>query len=126
MKKSTYGERIRELRLQRDISLRQFCLALGRDASNWSKVERGILPPPREESFYTALAIELKVEPDSDEINELRDLAAMETGSLPADIMNDSEMLGLLPVFFRTLRNGKPTIEELDMAMKIVKSAFER
>lgn len=125
MKPTTYGERIRELRLQADISLRQFCVAMDVDASNWSKVERGILPPPREESFYATLATVLNLVQGSEEMNELRDRAAMETGTLPADIKDDPEMLGLLPVFFRTLRNDKPTMEELEKAMKIVKSAYE-
>jgi hypothetical protein len=42
-----FGEFIKILRLDRDIGIREFCRQLSIDASNWSKVERGILPTPQ-------------------------------------------------------------------------------
>ena len=42
-----FGEFVRDRRLARDLTLRDFCRRIGEDPSNWSKVERGILPPPQ-------------------------------------------------------------------------------
>jgi transcriptional regulator with XRE-family HTH domain len=46
----TFGEKIKELRLRKDLGLREFCLMFSLDASNWSKIERGRIKPllPRE------------------------------------------------------------------------------
>ena len=40
------GKTLKELRLKRDLSLREICRKSGYDPSNWSKVERGLMPPP--------------------------------------------------------------------------------
>lgn len=44
-----YGEFIKELRVKKEISLREFCKQIEMDASNWSKTERGLLAPPQDE-----------------------------------------------------------------------------
>ena len=42
-----FGEFVRQLRIDREISLRQCCLDLEVDPSNWSKLERGLATPPK-------------------------------------------------------------------------------
>ena len=39
------------------------------------------------------------------------------------DILDKKEMLQLMPAFFRTIRNKKPTKEELDTLMNLIKNA---
>jgi ribosome-binding protein aMBF1 (putative translation factor) len=46
-KNEMFGEFIKERRVAKGISLREFCKRMETDASNWSKVERGLLAPPR-------------------------------------------------------------------------------
>jgi transcriptional regulator with XRE-family HTH domain len=51
-----FGEYLKGKRLEKDLTLRDFCRSAGEDPSNWSKVERGILPPPTDEARLTNIA----------------------------------------------------------------------
>ena len=51
------------------------------------------------------------------------DLAAAHQGIVPADIMEDAELVKALPVFFRTLRGQKPTAEELRRIAEKIRKA---
>ena len=51
-----FGEFVRQIRERRRLGLREFCLEHGHDSSNWSKVERGVLPPPRDEEILRTWA----------------------------------------------------------------------
>lgn len=52
-----YGEFIKELRAKKEISLREFCKQVEMDASNWSKIERGVLAPPQDEEKLKKLPV---------------------------------------------------------------------
>jgi transcriptional regulator with XRE-family HTH domain len=54
--KPKFGAYIKEKRLRQEITLREFCRALGIDASNWSKVERGLLQPPKDNDLLTKIS----------------------------------------------------------------------
>ncbi len=110
---SMFGELIRQHRLSRDLSLREFCIALEFDASHWSKIERGILPPPKSEAILRKIADLLEFKEGSQEWFELHDYAALGAGRVPSDILTDAELAAYLPLVFRTVRNSKPTAEEL-------------
>lgn len=115
-----FGEFIKTLRLEKNIGLREFCRRLSVDASNWSKVERGLLPPPQDDEKLNQIAQLLGLEKNSDAYSELRDKAAIDAGIIPKDILSDQETLNALPMFFRTVRSEKPTQEELEeLIMKI-------
>jgi len=118
-----FGEYVRGIRLQKRIGLREFCLKSGRDASNWSKLERGVLPPPQDQDSLEAIAGDLGLKRGSPEWYKLFDLAAAERGRLPADIMEDEKLLESLPAFFRTLRGQKPTGEELAKVVELIRPA---
>jgi transcriptional regulator with XRE-family HTH domain len=45
-KETKFGSIIREARIRKELHLRDFWQLTGKDPSNWSKVERGVLPPP--------------------------------------------------------------------------------
>jgi len=89
------------------------------DASNWSKIERGILPPPKSKEVLTEIAESLNMSKGSESYNTLFDLAAI--SHIPTHLLTDQSVLEKLPVFFRTLRGAKPTREELEKILKIVK-----
>ena len=109
-----FGEFIKSMRIEKDIGLREFCRRLSIDASNWSKVERGILPPPQHKDKLDQIAEVLNIEKDSELYNELTDKAPIDSGIIPKDILSDQETLNALPMFFRTVRSEKPTPEELE------------
>ena len=116
-----FGEFIKERRIARGITLRKFCLTLDLDASNWSKVERGLLFPPQDENKLRRIAEILNIDEGSDEWQEMTDLSRLGAQMLPDDIASDKRIVNALPLFFRTVRSDKPTAEELDRLIELIK-----
>jgi transcriptional regulator with XRE-family HTH domain len=114
-----FGAYIKECRINKGITLREFCRINNLDPSNWSKIERGLLPPPKSKEVLGELAKSLEIDQNSEAWNTLFDLAAI--SHIPPDLIADQAILEKLPVFFRTLRGDKPTREELEKVLKIVK-----
>ena len=117
-----FGQFIKEERLEKGIGLREFCRRLGLDASNWSKVERGILPPPKDERKLKEIATVLGIHSDSEKWQTLKDQASIDAGIIPKDLLSDEDVLKALPMFFRTVRSEKPTPEELDKLIEKIRS----
>lgn len=116
-----FGEFVKERRIARDISLRKFCQSIDYDASNWSKVERGLLPPPQEEEKLTSIAEMLGIKKHTDEWQEMKDLARVSANKIPDDISSDKKMMNALPLFFRTVRSEKPSEEDLEKLLALLK-----
>jgi transcriptional regulator with XRE-family HTH domain len=116
-----YGDFIKEIRAKKEMSLREFCKQVEIDASNWSKIERGILAPPQDEEKLKKIARVLSIKIGSDTWKEMKDLANIDAGIIPEDIRSDEEVLKALPMFFRTVRSDKPTAEELDKLINMIK-----
>jgi len=119
-----FGQYLRALRLQRGIGLREFCLRLGADASNYSKLERGLLNPP-EEARVADIESALGLEHKSDESRELRRLAALGRGMIPTAVLSDMELAGKLPLLFRTLEGDAVDEEKLDEVVAMIRKAWQ-
>lgn len=119
--KQSFANFIREKRIASGFTLREFCRCTGFDASNWSKVERGLLTPPQSKNILESIASVLKLETGSQDYKEMLDLAALST--IPGELI-ESEILEQLPVFFRTVRGEKPTEEELKTLIDKIRSAW--
>ncbi len=116
-----FGKLVKKLRSEQRLGLREFCIAVDCDPSNWSKVERGILPPPQDETFLNRIAVILKLSENSKERHLLFDYAAIDAGKIPQYVLDDAELVKRLPVFFRTATGKKPTTEELERLAEILK-----
>ncbi|MEJ2673009.1 MAG: helix-turn-helix transcriptional regulator [Deltaproteobacteria bacterium] len=116
-----FGKFIKERRIKKGLTLREFCKLIEVDASNWSKIERGLLAPPRSEYKLRQIAEILEITPGSDSWFEMKDRAELDIGSIPQDIRSDKELIGYLPMFFRTIRSEKPAPEELDKLIDIIR-----
>jgi len=119
----TFADFIREKRIAAGLTLREFCRLTGFDASNWSKIERNLLPPPQSRSVLESIASVLSIVPGSQYYKELMDLAAL--SSVPEDLI-EPEILEQLPLFFRTVRGEKPTEEELRTLITKIRSSWTR
>lgn len=120
-----FGEFIKEKRLSKGLGLREFCKMIEVDASNWSKVERGLLAPPQDEEKLKKIALALDIECESALWREMKDKASIAAGIIPQDILSDTEVLNSLPMFFRTLRSEKPTPEDLEKLIRMIKKGEE-
>jgi transcriptional regulator with XRE-family HTH domain len=118
--KPSFANFIREKRVAAGLTLREFCRLTGFDASNWSKIERGLLTPPQSKNVLDEIAKVLKIKTGSEDYKEMLDMAAL--SAIP-DGLIESEILEQLPFFFRTVRGEKPTEEELKTLITKIRSA---
>jgi len=115
-----FGDLLRSLRINKGLTLRQACRLANYDPSNWSKIERGILPPPSDEKTLKNWAKILGITENKKQIQEFIDNAKIAQGSIPQDILSQDILVERLPAFFRTLRNKKPTKKEIDRLIKLI------
>lgn len=109
-----FGDLIKQLRLERGQTLREFCSENRLDPANFSRLERGLFPPPQSRELLEKYATALGLREGSDEWLNFFDVAAAERGQLPADFMSDEEVVEKLPALFRTMRGKQLTAEKLD------------
>ena len=109
-----FGELVKKLRSEKRLGLREFCQAIGCDPSNWSKVERGMLPPPQDNGVLKKVAAALGVRDGSKVGKELFDQAKIGGGRIPDYVLEDAALVKKLPLFFRTVSGKKPARRELE------------
>jgi transcriptional regulator with XRE-family HTH domain len=117
----TFGEFVRNLRLQRKLTLREFCREHNLEPANWSRMERGVTAPPQDRSILERYARNLSVKPETEDWRTFMDLAAIDSGVIPEDIMNDELLLERVPVMFRAARGDKLTREQLDELLGLLR-----
>ncbi|NLF07373.1 MAG: helix-turn-helix domain-containing protein [Pirellulaceae bacterium] len=108
---SAFSNLLRKLRAERGLTLREFCLQNHFDPGNYSRLERGLYPPPQSHEQIEKYARALGLQEGSEGWLELFDVAAAARGEIPRDLLNDEELVDKLPVLFRTLR-GQPVSPE--------------
>ncbi len=123
MGEKTFGAYFKDLRIKRGVTLRSFCREHGFDPGNISKLERGRFGPPGSEEKLAEYAHALGVKRGSDEWYEFFDRAAAERGRIPNDLLSNDEVLGKLPVLFRTLRGAKVDRATLDALVERIRRA---
>lgn len=109
-----FGEYLKSLRQGRGYTLRRFCEQYGFDPGNLSRLERGVSPPPEKEEKIAEYAKALGLKSGSKEWRELLDRAAASRGRIPGDLLQNKEIVGQLPLLFRTLRGKKVSVDKLD------------
>lgn len=121
--KTLFGEYFKSKRIEKGLTLRKFCELNGFDPGNISKIERGMLPPPKSGEKLEKYALSLGLKRGSDDWLEFFDLAAASKGEIPADILDDSELVKKLPLIFRTIRGKKVPSRKLDDLIETVRKA---
>ncbi|MCX7723231.1 MAG: helix-turn-helix domain-containing protein [Verrucomicrobiae bacterium] len=120
-----FGKFIKELRTRQRLGLREFCLKHGHDPSNWSKIEREVLAPPRDEQTLRTWAKQLGLKEGSDDWLKFFDYAAVDAGRIPDYVLKDEELVEKLPAFFRTISGEKPSREDLEKLLQIIRSVVK-
>src|SRR5438876_2725710 len=118
-----FGQFVKQVREQRRLGLREFCLENGYDPSNWSKIEREVLAPPRDEEILRTWAKALGLKQGSEEWLKFFDYAAVDSGRIPDYVLKDEKLVAQLPLFFRTLSGQKPSREDLENLVELIRSA---
>lgn len=123
IKFKNFGELLRTLRKESRIGLREISKEINFDPSNLSKIERGIIPPPKDEEALKNWAKALKIDEKSPLFQQFFDLAEIARGDIPKDILDNEKILPLLPAFFRTIRGKKPTQEQIEQLIEIIRNS---
>jgi len=100
-----FGALLKDIRIAKGLTLRQCCELLGVDPSNWSKLERGITPAPKDPAIVEAWADTLELKGDTRQ--SFLDTAVLSRRELPADIASDEKVMAALPAFFRAARGSE-------------------
>ncbi len=119
----SFGEYVKNLRIEQKKTLRQFCADHQLDPSNWSKVERGINPAPKDDQTLQEWAKYFGLKPKSENWDRFMDEARISRGEIPKDILKDEKVMSLLPAFFRTVRGVEIGEEELKKLIEKIKEA---
>ena len=120
--RSKFGEFVYERRIEYlKMTLREFCQRNFEDPGNWSKLERGKLPPPQNKDRLAVIAGSLDINEGTEEWQTFLDLACAEQGRIPDDLMSDEELVKKLPLFFRTLRDEEITEEDLKKLIELIR-----
>ena len=119
----SFGTLVKELRIAQGKTLRQFCAENGLDPSNWSKIERDINPPPRDQETLARYATRLGLVPSTEKWNDFISQADISRGQIPREFMTDEIFLKKLPVFLRTVRGAELTEQQLDAFISKVRKA---
>ena len=117
-----FGKALKSLRIKKSLSLRGVCKLSNYDPSNWSKIERGKISPPSDDIILRKWAGILGLKTKK-EIQDFIDVAIIAQGIIPEDILSQANAAEYLPAFFRTLRNKKPTREEIDRLIELIRNA---
>ena len=117
----TFGQLIKKLRREQDLSLRQFCEVHSLDLGNQSKMERDLKPPPAATDKREELARQLGLSPEAPEWQTFFDLADLAAGRIPKEVLQDPELAPKLPLVFRSLRGEKLTEEQLKEVAELLR-----
>lgn len=107
-----FGQILKEVRINNRLTLRQCSAALGVDASNWSKLERGVNPAPKDIGILENWARFFHL--DANARQAFFDTAALSRHELPQDIATDARLLQTLPAFFRAVRGNEMDQSQMD------------
>ena len=97
--------------MEKRLTLRNFCEQAGLDASNWSKVERGVNPPPGDVETLERLADFFGL--TGAKKLAFMDEAALQRREIPPDLADNVILQRTLPAFFRAARGHELTEAEL-------------
>lgn len=120
---NAFSNLLRKLRAKHGLTLREFCLQNQLDPGNYSRLERGLYPPPQSHEQLEKYARALGLKEGSDEWLELFDVAAATRGEIPRDLLTDAELVEKLPVLFRTLRGQPVSPEKLDQLAELIRKS---
>ena len=121
--KLSFGEYFKEKRLSLRKTLRQFCAENGLDPGNISRLERGLMPPPQGSDKLDEYARYLQIKKGSDDWYKFFDLARIEAGRIPDELLKDEAVVASLPILFRTLRGQKISEKKLEKLVELIKKS---
>jgi transcriptional regulator with XRE-family HTH domain len=119
---STFGDYVKARRLDLEIGLREFAERIGVEASNYSKIERGLKSAPTGDRLIPYVKA-LEFEVGSKEHKLMDDMAHVANGHIPTTMLSDERLAGKLPLLFNGIANGAFSEEQIDEILATVREA---
>lgn len=121
--KLTFGEFFKQRRIVLKKTLRQFCTDNKLDPGNISRLERGLMQPPQGSEKLEEYARYLQIKKGSDDWYQFFDLARIEAGRIPDELLKDETVVASLPILFRTLRGQKISGKKLEKLVELIRKS---
>lgn len=121
--KLTFGDFFKGKRIGLKKTLRQFCTDNKLDPGNISRLERGLMQPPQGSDKLEEYARFLEIKKGSDDWYKFFDLARIEAGRIPDELLKNESVAASLPILFRTLRGKKISEKKLDELVEMIRKA---
>lgn len=124
---TTFGHWIREKRLSKDLTLREFAKLINIDASTWSKIERGYAKFPT--IAYNIPKIELvfdlknELELNNEEFNIMDRLIRLH--NIEYNTIFPPDITKLLPSFFFASFNDSLSDKKINLLIETIKKLYE-
>lgn len=106
-------------------TVREFARETGLDVAYVSRLENGVILPPKDNAKLAKLASVLGIAEGTEEWQRFFDLAAVAKNQLPDDLRDDERIASVLPAFYRALRNKAMDDDELKKLLKLLKDSNE-
>lgn len=100
-----FGPYVKNLRLEKRISLRDFAIKTGMDVGYLSRVERGKVTPPQHPDAIKTIAEALEIESGCHQWEKMVDYAAVDNSNVPDDLMIRKPVTDILPFCFAKFRH---------------------
>ena len=98
-----FGEILTKYRVDAGLGLREYAKLIDYDPSNLSKIERGVNAPPQNTMTLKKWASKLSLVEGTPSFSKF--MAAGRATFIAKGLKTDTELIGLLPAFFRTVDN---------------------
>ncbi len=115
-----FGDFIRSTRVKSGLIARDVAAAVSMLPSNFSKLEHGILLPPKDAEKQRNLLSALGIKQDSEDATRFMDLAAKATDSVPIDLADLISKNDSVPLLLRTIGNKRLTDKDIERLIEIV------
>lgn len=89
-------------------------------AGNLSKLERGRIDPPQDPAILERMINALGYRAADARAQEIKDLAAIENGRIPPDLLEDEEVILHMPILLRTLMKLKLTAAQIEDLVEMI------
>lgn len=119
----SFGEFFRSKRISLGFTLRTFCNRFGFDPGYISRIETGVLLPPKDKDALFAFAKALGIKETSTDSVTFFDLAYIAKGQVPKDILAKEKAPKFLPLLFRTVRGQRLTKKKLEELVDLINHA---
>jgi len=117
MSSNIFGDFLSEKLIEKCITLRELSRRTGIDASNLSKLERGIFSPPKKRETLESIAAGLEL--SSAEATELYDRADTAGGQFPGELSHIKENPAI-PLLLRAVDNKQLTEEKIHELVALI------